>query len=84
MSYLPVTLIIGLTASLIVALVFNPTLCAYLMTPPDPPSELKLSEESEGRVSEVRYRRLLRWAGSITPVTDMGGSKRWFLRATGP
>ena len=34
MSYLPVTLIIGLSASLLVALVFNPTLCAYFMTVP--------------------------------------------------
>jgi multidrug efflux pump len=31
MSFLPVTLIVGLSASLVVALVFNPTLCAYFM-----------------------------------------------------
>ena len=34
MSYLPVTLIIGLSASLVVALIINPTLCAHLMKPP--------------------------------------------------
>jgi multidrug efflux pump len=34
MSFLPATLIVGLLASLAVALVFNPTLCAYFMKPP--------------------------------------------------
>ncbi len=47
MSYLPVTLIIGLTASLVVALVFNPTLCAYLMKPPAEGSR-KLEERRSG------------------------------------
>ena len=59
MSYLPVTLIIGLTASLLVALIFNPTLCAYFMKPP---SEEELSsKKGEGRFLR-RYRRLLGWA----------------------
>ena len=34
--FLPATVIIGLSASLLVALVFNPALCAALMTAPPP------------------------------------------------
>ena len=71
MSYLPVTLIIALSASLLVALVFNPTLCAYLMKPPP----------NEGVRKDVRvlkaYRRLLEWV--LEPAADEGTSW-WFLR----
>jgi multidrug efflux pump len=36
MKYLPITVITTLTASLIVAMVFNPVLCARFMSPPRP------------------------------------------------
>ncbi len=48
MSYLPVTIIIGLSASLAVALIINPTLCAHLMKPP------KAVREAEAAGVEVR------------------------------
>lgn len=71
MSYLPVTLIIGLTASLIVALVFNPTLCAYFMT-------VKQRKESD-RESRflARYRAMLAWI--LEPAPDEG-TKGYFFR----
>lgn len=74
MSYLPVTLIIGLSASLIVALIFNPTFCAYFMKPPSP-------EVTSGRkkpsVVLTRYRRILAWV--LHSGSDRG-TKGWFLR----
>jgi len=74
MSYLPVTLIIGLTASLVVALVFNPTLCAYLMKPPAEGS--RYSTKEEGAVLR-KYRKILAWA---LESGDDQGTKSWFLR----
>ena len=71
MSYLPITLIIGLTASLIVALIFNPTLCAYFMT-----AEPKKEDAKEGAFLK-RYRAFLGWL--LTPAPDEG-TKSWFLR----
>ncbi len=73
MSYLPVTLIIGLTASLVVALVFNPTLCAYFMKAP---SEGQKRSQDEGAVLK-RYRRLLAW--TLEPGSDHG-TRGWFWR----
>ncbi len=70
MSYLPVTIIIGLSASLLVALVINPTLCAHLMKPP---REVAANEHPFRRV----YRRTLEWA--LDPGPD-AGSRGWFLR----
>jgi multidrug efflux pump subunit AcrB len=74
MSYLPITLIIGLSASLIVALIFNPTLCAYFMKPP-------ARDEIEGKKEEHavlrRYRRILAW--TLEPGSDQG-KKSWFFR----
>jgi multidrug efflux pump subunit AcrB len=72
MSYLPVTLIIGLTASLVVALIFNPTFCAYFMASP----KRKPDEEREGRFLS-RYRRLMAYL--LAPAPDEG-SRSWFLR----
>jgi multidrug efflux pump subunit AcrB len=75
MSYLPVTLIIGLSASLLVALVFSPTLCAYFMTV----SPAKVSDDgskNEGKVLS-RYRRLLTYL--LEPAPDEG-TRGWFLR----
>ena len=76
MSYLPVTLIIGLSASLFVALIINPTLCAHLMAPPRR-RRRKTGAEAEEHAFRRGYRRLLRWA--LRPGEDAGG-RGWFLR----
>jgi multidrug efflux pump subunit AcrB len=74
MSYLPMTVIIGLVASLVVALVFNPTLCAAFMTPPkDGAGD---GSEREGAMRR-RYRALLEWL--LQPARDHGSSG-WLLR----
>ena len=72
MSYLPVTLIIGLTASLVVALIFNPTLTAYFMKPPSP------GQSSSGMYGTLlrRYRQLLGWVLEPSDTTERG----WFYR----
>lgn len=75
MAYLPITLIIGLTASLFVALVFNPTFCAYMMAAP---SEDAARSDAEPRSRTLReYRRLLGWV--LQPAPDHGQTS-WFLR----
>lgn len=71
MSYLPITLIIGLSASLLVALVFNPTLCAYFMTV----GETKESKRESRFLT--RYRELLAWL--LEPAPDEG-TRSYFLR----
>lgn len=76
MSYLPVTLIIGLSASLFVALIINPTLCAHLMAPPRRRRK-KTGAEAGEHAFRRGYRRLLRWA--LRPGEDAGG-RGWFLR----
>lgn len=73
MSYLPVTLIIGLSASLVVALIINPTLCAHLMKPP----RRRSRERAEEHAFRRAYRRLLEW--SLHPGAE-AGTRRWFLR----
>ncbi len=73
MSYLPITLMIGLTASLVVALVFNPTFCAYLMSPP---SKEAIEREGHGRVLQG-YRAALGW---ILAEREDHGHIGWFLR----
>ena len=78
MSYLPVTLIIGLSASLFVALIINPTLCAHLMAPPR--RRKKTGAEAGEHAFRRGYRRLLRWA--LHPGQDAGG-RGWFLRNWG-
>ena len=75
MSYLPVTLIIGLSASLFVALIINPTLCAHLMAPPR--RRKKTGAEAGEHAFRRGYRRLLRWA--LRPGED-AGRRGWFLR----
>jgi multidrug efflux pump subunit AcrB len=75
MSYLPVTLIIGLTASLVVALIFNPTLCAYFMTVP-PAKSNEDGSKREGRFLAA-YRKLLAYL--LEPAADEG-TTGWFLR----
>ncbi len=56
MKYLPLTLIITLSASLFVALVINPTVCAAFLTVAP-----KQAVRPESQVI-VRYRRLLEWS----------------------
>ncbi len=73
MSYLPITLMIGLTASLVVALVFNPTFCAYLMSPP---SKEVIEREGHGRVLQG-YRAALGW---MLAEREDHGHIGWFLR----
>lgn len=77
MSYLPVTLIIGLAASLFVALIINPTLCAHLMSPPRRRRAASGSGPVEEHAFRRAYRRLLRWA--LRPGAD-AGSRGWFRR----
>ncbi len=90
MSYLPVTIIIGLSASLLVALVINPTLCAHLMKPPravaaahaagityrSPRPGSAEAAEKEHRFRRA-YRRTLEW--TLRPGPD-AGTRGWFLR----
>jgi multidrug efflux pump subunit AcrB len=72
MHFLPVMVIVGLSASLSVALIFSPTLCAYFMKAPKAPPAV----EREGAFLN-RYRRLLGWA--LEAGADQG-SLGWFLR----
>ena len=79
MSFLPVTLIIDLTASLAVALVFNPTLCAAFMKSPAPHGRdgRGRSPGSAGASRVIRaYELLLGWL--LRPSPDHG-SLRWFI-----
>jgi multidrug efflux pump subunit AcrB len=75
MSYLPVTLIIGLTASLIVALIFNPTFCAYFMAAPKP----RLGDDGSRREGKFlsAYRQFMAYL--LAPAPDEG-TRSWFLR----
>ncbi len=73
-SYLPATVIIGLSASLLVALVFNPALCAALMKAPPPRPDGEAHHE--GRFLKT-YRRVL--AGLLREAPDHG-TRGWFVR----
>ncbi len=62
MKYLPITVIITLSASLLVALVFNPVLCSrYMKTPQVVGGRPGLGDRIMN-VGLVRYEPLLRWA----------------------
>ena len=76
MSFLPVTLIIGLTASLVVALVFNPTLCAAFMKGPDPQGRRRSQGNADASRAIRAYERLLEWL--LRPARHHG-SLRWFV-----
>src|SRR5690606_5542359 len=80
------TLIVGLTASLLVALVFNPTLCASFMKGPartgrhDPgPADAARHDRRDARPGRglPAYEGLLLWL--LEPARDLGGAG-WFLR----
>ena len=73
-AYLPATVILGLSASLLVALVFNPALCAALMKAPPPRPDG--AAPSEGRFL-IAYRRLLR---ALLEQAPDHGSPGWFVR----
>ncbi|MCG6921621.1 MAG: efflux RND transporter permease subunit [Acidobacteria bacterium] len=73
-GYLPATVIIGLSASLLVALVFNPALCAALMKAPPAPANGQAHHE--GRFLKA-YRRVL--SGLLQPASDHG-TLGWFVR----
>jgi multidrug efflux pump len=88
MSFLPATLIVGLLASLVVALVFNPTLCAYFMTPPRTAARRAANAPGTGGTADDHsaagssrvmraYERLLLWL--LEPARDHG-TRGWFLR----
>ncbi len=70
MKYLPVTLIIGLVASLFVALVFNPAIALVLLR--HPPKKRDRAAGERSRVIRL-YRGALVWA------LDSGEKARWYL-----
>ncbi|RMG43851.1 MAG: efflux RND transporter permease subunit [Acidobacteria bacterium] len=74
MKFLPVTLILGLSASLLVALVFNPTLALRLLSvPPRGPAR-----HGRGRWLD-RYEKLLRWCLDRGPEVPLGFTRNWLL-----
>jgi multidrug efflux pump subunit AcrB len=75
MKYLPITLIIGLSASLFVALVFNPTLAMVLFRKPVP---VRDRAASPGRMV-TRYRALLGWFLDAGPRVRGYFIRNWFL-----
>ncbi len=90
MSYLPVTVIIGLSASLLVALIINPTLCAHLMRAPKAvraaraagvPFEAPPLGSAEAIANEHAFRRAYRHTLEWALVRgENEGSRSWMLR----
>ncbi len=72
MRFLPVTVILGLTASLIVGVVFNPALAAALMKQP----ARRTASGERGRVLRA-YAGLLEWLLRVAPDH---GRATWFVR----
>ncbi len=62
MKYLPITVIITLSASLLVALVFNPVLCARFMAPPGEPRGLQKLGDRAIALGLRSYRPTLEFA----------------------
>jgi len=62
MKYLPITVIVTLTASLLVALVFNPVLCARFMKQPKPGGGSTRLGDAMMRAGLRTYEPTLRWA----------------------
>lgn len=62
MKYLPITLIITLMSSLLVAVVFNPVLCAQFMGAPRKDDEKKLLGDKLIAFGQMTYRPVLEWA----------------------
>jgi multidrug efflux pump subunit AcrB len=79
MSYMPKTLIIALTASLLVGLVINPVLCSVFMKNPK-----KLKSNDELQIAENSlilrvYRNLLSWTLRHRAVVILGVVIAWIL-----
>jgi CzcA family heavy metal efflux pump len=72
MKYLPLTLIITLASSLLVALVFNPVLCANLMRVPDKSKQGKRFGARLMNLGLRSYEPVLNWALKHRAVT-LGG-----------
>jgi multidrug efflux pump subunit AcrB len=72
MKYLPITLIITLSASLLVALVFNPVLCARLMKVPKGDGDKERLGDRLLRLGLRSYDPVVRWALHHRVVT-LGG-----------
>ncbi|NTV04212.1 efflux RND transporter permease subunit, partial [bacterium] len=72
MKYLPITVIISLLASLLVALVFNPVMCARFMKPPRPGDGREGIGDRLMRFGLKSYEPTLRWA-LRRPGTVLGG-----------
>ncbi|RKZ05438.1 AcrB/AcrD/AcrF family protein, partial [bacterium] len=72
MKYLPLTVIITLASSLLVALIFNPVLCAQMMKVPQASQEKKRFGDRLMHFGLETYTPILRWALSHRGVT-LGG-----------
>ena len=68
MSYLPLTLIITLSSSLVVALVINPALATYLMKIPTTSTPYRFSKKSIETPVEIRGRLLTTYAATMKKV----------------
>lgn len=75
MSYLPMTLIIGLSASLFVALVFNPALALTLFRKVPGGTAARGADSAFAR----RYARVLAWCLDDGPATPFKGVRNWLL-----
>ena len=62
MRYLPITVVITLSASLVVAVIFNPVLCARFMAVPDVERQRRLWGERLLAFGHATYRPTLEWA----------------------
>ncbi len=72
MSYLPITVIITLLASLLVALIFNPVLCARFMGVPRTGKDNLLIGDKLIAFGQKTYRPLLRWSLNHLFVVNFG------------
>jgi multidrug efflux pump subunit AcrB len=82
MKYLPITLIIGLSASLFVALVFNPTLSLKLLRAPAAArNSAEAGSTRRGPVIRI-YRRVLNAALDPGPEVRFAFARNWMLLVT--
>jgi multidrug efflux pump len=72
MSYLPITVIITLLASLLVALIFNPVLCARFMGEPRKGDERVLIGDRLIAFGQKTYRPLLEWSLNHLVIVNVG------------
>ena len=62
MKYLPITVVITLASSLLVAMIFNPVLCSRFMGSPRTETEKKLLGDKLIDIGQRSYRPILEWA----------------------